>query len=512
MRKTKQNNLSIGTITESPKATTREWFALAVLLIPVLLVSIDNTVLSFALPVISLEFNTTGAMLLWIVDSYALVLAGLLITMGSLGDRYGRRRMLLIGGTGFTVLSALAAFSPSAEALVGYRIGLGFFGAMLMPPTLSIIRNIFHDKIQRRKALAIWAAGFAAGSAIGPILGGLLLEHFHWGSVFLIAVPLLLLMLILTPWIVPESRDSAPGPIDLISMMLSVLALAPLAFGIKSLASNGLNGLALAALLLSAVSAWLFVKRQLSRPIPMLDMSLFSNTVFRGSVIVNLLAIFSLVGFLYFGSQHLQLILELSPLNAGLMLLPGLVFMILFGLWAVNLSRRVPIRWLVSGSLLLTAIAYALIAVLADGGSALLIAGTFVLLSIGIGISETLSNDQIVAAVPPEKAGAASAVSETAYEVGTVLGTAVLGSILMASYRNNLVLPEGLDQAQQYIATETLAGALNVSETLPADTAQLLRDSAVMAFDSGVLLTSGIAAGLMLFGAIYASFALKKAN
>ena len=221
------------------RAPRRAWLALAVLMLPTLLVSVDNTVLSFALPAISRDLAPTAAQQLWIIDAYPLVLAGLLVAMGSAGDRYGRRRMLLIGSIGFTVLSVAAAFAPTAEALIAARAALGFFGAMLMPSTLSLLRTVFTDREQRRLAIAIWASGFAAGAALGPIVGGVLLEHFHWGSVFLLAVPVLVPMLILVPLLIPESRDPSPGRIDLVSTLLSLAAMGPVVYGIKSLATEG---------------------------------------------------------------------------------------------------------------------------------------------------------------------------------------------------------------------------------------------------------------------------------
>src|SRR6478736_1343282 len=217
------------------------WVALAVLMLPVLLVSVDNTVLSFALPAISLDLAPTSIQQLWIIDAYPLVLASLLVTMGSLGDRFGRRRMLLIGATGFAAVSALAAFAPTAALLIAARAGMGVFGAMLMPSTLSLLRGIFTDRDQRRLAIAVWAAGFSAGSALGPIVSGLLLEHFAWGSVFLMAVPVLVPLLVLAPLLVPESRDPNPGRIDPISILLSLGTMVPIVYGIKEVAVHGVT-------------------------------------------------------------------------------------------------------------------------------------------------------------------------------------------------------------------------------------------------------------------------------
>src|SRR6478609_1389946 len=280
----------------------RRWLALAVLMLPVLLVSIDNTVLSFALPQISEALRPSGTQLLWIIDIYPLVLAGLLVPMGSFADRVGRRRLLLAGAVGFAAVSVVAAYAPTAEALVATRAGLGFFGAMLMPSTLSILRNVFTDREERRLAIAIWAAGFAAGSALGPIVGGFLLEHFWWGSVFLLAVPVLVLLLVLAPLFVPESRDANPGRVDVLSIALSMATMAPIVLGIKTLAKSGPSALAVGALVLGVAAGWAFVRRQLGRPDPMIDVRLFRRGEFSGAVVINLLSVFSLVGFLFFVS------------------------------------------------------------------------------------------------------------------------------------------------------------------------------------------------------------------
>lgn len=490
----------------------RRWLALAVLMLPVLLVSIDNTVLSFALPQISEALRPSGTQLLWIIDIYPLVLAGLLVPMGSFADRVGRRRLLLAGAVGFAAVSVVAAYAPTAEALVATRAGLGFFGAMLMPSTLSLLRNVFTDREERRLAIAIWAAGFAAGSALGPIVGGFLLEHFWWGSVFLLAVPVLVLLLVLAPFFVPESRDPAPGRVDVWSILLVMAAMTPVVYGIKTLAKSGPSALALGSVALGLLAGALFVRRQLRRPDPMLDVRLFARGTFSGAVLVNLLSVFSLVGFLFFVSQDVQLVLGLSPMQAGVALLPGLVVMVVAGLGVVKVVRRVRPARVVAVALLFSAAGYAVVAAGAGESTLALLVVAFVVLSFGVGAAETVSNDLIVSSVPAEKAGAASAISETAYEVGAVLGTAVLGSILTASYHANVVVPAGVPAADAVAAAETLGGATQVAGTLPAGQAQALLDSAHAAFGSGVGVTSLIGVVLMLVAAGVALVTLRDAR
>ncbi|AVL96983.1 MFS transporter [Microbacterium paraoxydans] len=499
------------TETEAPRVGARGWAALVVLMLPVLLVSVDNTVLSFALPEISISLAPSGAEQLWIIDVYPLVLAGLLVTMGTLGDRFGRRRLLLIGATGFAVVSALAAFAPTAGLLIAARALLGFFGAMLMPSTLSLLRSIFQNRDQRRMAIAVWASAFSAGSALGPIVGGFLLEHFAWGSVFLIAVPVLIPLLIAAPLLVPESRDPNPGRIDPLSIALSMAAMIPVVYAIKSFAVDGPSLYAGGWALLGLVMGALFVRRQLRADTPMLDMALFRRGSFSGAILVNLLSVVALVGFLYFVSQHLQLVLGLSPMVAGLALVPGMAAMIVAGLTVVPISRRVPPHVLIPAALVFSVAGYLIVAFTthAHGVAPLILA--FVVLGIGIGAAETISNELILSSAPAAKAGAASAVSETAYELGAVLGTAILGGIITAFYRGALVLPEGLPAEVARAAQETLAGAYTAAHELPAALGDALWQAAADAFGSGVTVTSLIGAGLVVVAAVIAAVTLRKA-
>ncbi|MDZ8275777.1 MFS transporter [Microbacterium aquimaris] len=488
----------------------RGWAALVVLMLPVLLVSVDNTVLSFALPAIGRDLEPTSAQQLWIVDVYPLVLAGLLVTMGTMGDRFGRRRMLLIGATGFAAVSALAAFAPTAEALIVARAVMGVFGAMLMPSTLSLLRSIFVDRDQRRLAVAVWASMFSAGAALGPIVGGVLLEHFGWGSVFLLAVPVLIPLLLLAPFVVPESRDPKPGRIDPTSIALSMATMVPIVFAVKELAVYGVAGAtwAFLAIAIGVGFGAVFVRRQLRMPAPMLDMRLFRDGTFTGALLVNLLSVVGLVGFLFFVAQHLQLVLGLSPLDAGLALVPGLAAMIVSGLLVVPVGRRIAPRVLVPAALAFSVLGYVIVGLSGSDASPTTLIVAFVALGIGIGAAETVSNELILAGAPPAKAGAASAVSETAYELGAVLGTAVLGGAVTALYRVRLDLPAPLPSAASAAARETLAGAMQEADRLGGALGGALRDAAASAFGAGVGVTAVIGAALVVVAAVIAAATL----
>jgi DHA2 family multidrug resistance protein-like MFS transporter len=510
----------------SQSGGVRDWFALALLMFPVLLVAVDNTALTFALPAIARSLDPTGVQLLWVVDAYALVLAGLLVAMGSLGDRIGRRRLLLVGISGFAAVSAASAFAPSAEWLIAGRAALGFFGSMLMPSTLSLIRNIFREPGRRRLAVAIWAAGFSGGAALGPIFGGWLVERFWWGAVLLVAVPIMLPPLVLGRFLIPESKDPNPGKVDLASVALSMLTMAPVVYGIKELATHGPGVTPLGVLAFGLAMGLVFVRRQqtLAAPMvdasplpgrsPLLDMSLFRNRVFSTAITANILALFSYNGFILFLAQHLQLLEGMSPSESGTAMLPALTATVVAGLLVVPLVRKVRPGLVVAAGLALSAAGYGIVAFgNHDAGPTALLAALLIL-ALGVGSAETISNDLILGAVPAEKAGAAAAISETGYEVGSLLGTAILGSILTASYQQHLALPEAVAQtapaASADQARETLAGAMEIAGSLPAPLAEGLTAAARAAFDSGVHITAAIALVLMTAASVLAAVVLRR--
>ncbi len=493
-------------------AGPREWAALAVLVLPVVLISVDMTVLGFAVPALSEALSPSSDQLLWIIDIYSFILAGLLITMGSLGDRIGRRRLLMIGSSAFGAASLLAAFSPNAETLILARALLGVAGASLMPSTLSLLRNIFLDPRQRLLAIALWASGFSGGAALGPILGGWLLEHFFWGSVFLINLPVMALILVLVPLLVRESRNPGAGRIDAVSVLLSLGAMLPAVYGVKKLATEGLSAVPIASLAVGLALGYLFVRRQQKLDDPLIDVGLFRDRVFSVAVVTNLMIVFSLVSSLFFLTQYLQLVLGISPMRAGFVLVPGLLLSVLAGLVAVRLSRRLSLATVVGGSLLVTAAGFAVLVVApvndATLGVAVVTTG-FALIATGSGFAETLTNGAIMSAAPPERAGAASAISETAYELGAALGVAVLGSALTAFYRSHLTGPEGVPAGAVDAARETLGGAAHSAADLGGAPGEALMEAARTAFTSGMHMTSAIAVAIVAAAAVQAWLLLR---
>ena len=483
--------------TMTTRAGAREWAALAVLVLAVVLLAVDGTVLSLAVPALTRALEPTAGELLWIGDSYSFALAGLLVTMGTLADRIGRKKLLLIGTAGFGLASALAAFAPGPGWLILARVALGVFGATLMPSTLSIIRNLFADARQRTTAIAVWSAGAGGGAALGPLVGGVLLEHFWWGSVFLINVPVTAALLVAGAILIPESRDPRPGRFDPLSAVLSLAAIVPVVFAVKRVVGDGPDVIALGTAAVGVGAGWLFVRRQRRLASPLFDMSLFRVPAFAGAVSANLLAVFAFSGLLFFFSQYLQLVRGYSPLGAGLRELPitlaTFVAIALVGVLVARLGRGRAI----GAGMALAAVGLAALAVAEAAADYGWLALALVPIGLGVGVALTLTTDAVVSAVPPRKAGAASAVSETAYELGVALGIAVLGSLLTVFYRARLVLPDGLDATAAATARESLASAALVLD--PAGFA-----GAAHAFTGAMQWTSVIAAVLLAAAAVVA--------
>jgi len=436
------------------KAGRREWIGLAVLALPCLLYSMDLTVLYLALPKLTADLHPTSTQLLWITDIYGFFLAGLLITMGTFGDRIGRRRLLLSGAVAFGTASAFAAFSTSAEMLIVARAVLGVAAATLAPSTLSLIRNMFLDEGQRTIAVGIWIASFSVGAAVGPLVGGALLEFFWWGSVFLAGLPVTALLLVLGPVLLPEFRDPAPGRLDVVSAALSLLSVLALIYGLKQIAAAGFDAQPLVALAAGAFLAAVFVQRQRNLDDPLVDVRLFLGAAFTIAVAAMCIAVFLVAGTDFYLGQYLQLVFGKSPFVAGLWMLPGS------------------------------------------------------LIGVGAGAVGTLATDFVVNAAPAERAGAASAISETGAELGGALGVAILGSIGAAVYRSDVAAeaPSALSEAQLERSKESLAGAVDLGGTLSArvrtDVVEAGRAAFTHALHLGALSAAVVATALAVLAAL----------
>ncbi len=487
------------------RAGRREWLGLAVIALACVLYVMDLTVLHLAVPALSADLQPSSAQMLWIIDIYGFMVAGALITMGSLGDRIGRRRLLLIGAAAFGVTSVLAAFSTSPEMLIVARALLGLSGATLAPSTLSLIRSMFHDPRQRSTAIGIWITSFSAGAAIGPVLGGVVLEFFWWGAVFLLNVPVMVALLVLGPRLLPEYRDPNAGRADLPSAALSLAAMLALVYGLKQVAQDGVTPTALVTALAGLALGLVFVRRQRRLVDPLIDLSLFRIPAFSAALATYGIGIFVVFGGFLFIPQYLQLVLGMTPLEAGLWTLPWALSFIVGSNVTPILARRIDPAWLMGGGLVLAALGFGvLLGIDAGSGLTLIVLGS-IAFSLGMSPAFTLTNDLIIGSAPPERAGAAAGVSETAAEVGGALGIAVLGSIGVAVYRRGVddVLPGTLSAEEAEAAQGTLGGALEVSAGLPAASGDVLVTAAEAAFTTGLHLGALIAAIASLALAVF---------
>ncbi|HBF84034.1 MAG TPA: MFS transporter, partial [Streptomyces sp.] len=506
--------------TPGPRAGRKEWTALGVLMLPLLLVSMDVSVLYFAIPSISEDLEPSATQQLWILDMYGFVLAGLLITMGALGDRTGRRRLVLVGAAVFGLASAAAAYAHSAELLIAVRALLGLGGAALMPSTLALVRNLFHDEKQRAKAVTLWTAVLTTGISLGPVVSGLLLEHFWWGSVFLINVPAMALLLALVPFLVPESSTGRPaaGPsateqpateepanghpaneqstaggrprFDLLSSALSLGALLPVIYGVKEWARHGYAPVPALGIAVGLLFGFVFMRRQRRLEHPMIDLGLLGRRAFGGPVLANLLAMFATVGMAVFFSQYLQSVLGQSPLTAALWSLVPAAGVAVTAPTGAALAQRIDRAYVMGGGFALSACGFLLITQLqTDSPLWYTLLGGSVYAG-GLVAAMTIANELALGAAPPERAGSAAAVLESGQELGGALGMAILGSVGAAVYSRDMAdgVPAGVPHADA--VRETLGGAAAVASELPGAVAQTLLTAAREAFTHGM----GIAA------------------
>lgn len=499
----------------APRAGQREWIGLAVIALPCMLYAMDLTILDLAVPSISEHLMPSSAQLLWIVDIYGFLVAGALIPMGTLGDHIGRRRLLLIGAVAFGVASILAAFSTSAGMLIAMRALLGLAGATIAPSTLSLIRNMFLDDRQRTLAIGIWTSSYSVGGAIGPLVGGVMLTHFWWGSVFLVSVPIMILLLVVGPILLPEYRDPNAGRIDIPSALLSLAGVLAIIFGLKEMAQSGLDAIALLSIVAGTVAGIVFVRRQQTLAEPLIDLRLFRSPAFSASLALYTLATFLIFSVFVFIAQYLQLVLGLSPLRAGLWTMP---FAGSFAIGSVLSTRLVQqgVRpgVLMSGGMLIAAGGFAMLTLVAGPSALFILVASFVIFCFGLSPVFPLATDLVIGGAPPEKAGVAAAISETGSELGGALGIALLGSVGTAVYRHAMATatPANVPPDAAAAARDTLGGAVTVAAQLPADAGQALLTAARNAFTHAFNVTAIISVALALLMAVVAMRVLTKAR
>jgi DHA2 family multidrug resistance protein-like MFS transporter len=473
----------------APKATSKEWLGLAVIALPCMLYSMDLTVLNLAVPELARDLRPTASQLLWIIDIYGFMVAGFLMIMGSLGDRFGRRRLLLIGAAAFGLMSVVAAFAASAEALIVSRAALGVAGATLAPSTLSLISNMFRDPAERTFAISMWVASFSVGAIIGPIVGGVLITWFWWGAVFLAGVPVMLLLLALGPVLLPEYRDPDARGIDYASALLSLFAVLGIIYGVKVWAEDGMGPRVLVPVAAGIVLGFVFFRRQSMLEDPFLDLRLFRSPVFSLSLAINCLGIFFMLGAFVFVAQYFQLVAGLTPMQAGIWSLPSAIAFTAVSMLTPKLVSIIPEARLVAYGLLLSLVGFICLIFAWD---LLTVVLSSIVFCIGFTPVVTLTTGFIVGSAPPERAGIASAVSETGAELGGALGIACLGSLLTAVYRSRMQAfdTDGLPLDVAAAARSTLAGALQASERVAVHDAAPMIEAARAAFVDGFQATA----------------------
>jgi DHA2 family multidrug resistance protein-like MFS transporter len=485
------------------RATGRQWAGLAVLALPCLVVSMDANLLNLALPRLAADLGADGRQLLWIADLYVFLGAGSLLTMGMVGDRIGRRRLLLIGAALFAATSVVASTASSATALIACRGLLGVAGATLMPSTLALIRTMFRDPVQHRQAIAVWTASFAIGGLIGPLAGGVVLERWDWSAVFLLAVPPMVLLLAVGPVLLPEAGDASRSRFDAVSATTSLGAVLALVYAVKSVAAGDAGAMPALALVVGLALGAVLARRQRSEKTALLDRRLVGRASFTVPLVTNALAFFGLYGTQYLTAQYLQLVLGLSPLSAGVWGIPGTVAYVVGSAVGPRATRHVPPETVVTAGLAVCAAGFALLALVGSAsGLAVVVAGS-ILFGFGLAPVYSLTTEMVVSAAPDDRAGTVSAVQESGAELGGALGIALLGSASLAVYRTGMAdvaVPAGPAHAGR----ETLSGALTAADGLSGPAAAALTEAARDAFTQSFVLAESI--GATLVGAAAVAF------
>jgi DHA2 family multidrug resistance protein-like MFS transporter len=487
-------------------AGANRWVVLVVLCVSLLLVALDATVLHVAVPAVTEDLKPGAIELLWIVDVYPLVCASLLILFGTLGDRVGRRRILLLGYGLFGIASGLAALAHDAQVLILARALLGVGGAMIMPATLSILRQVFPDRRERAVAIGVWSAVAAVGAAVGPLLGGFLLEHFWWGSVFLVNIPLMLISLPIGRLLLPESRGDRNGPWDVVGALMAAGGLFGVVLGVKRLGGGepAESAWTVAPLVVGAVLLVLFVRRQRRRTHPLVDLTMFRRPAFSTSVGCIVLAMLALVGLELIAAQYLQLVLGLSPLQTGLRLLPLTFAAMAAGLFGARMLRRFGPRRMVCFGFCLTAVSVLTLTAMGGRDNTGLLLFGFLLLGFGLEMTLFGAYESMLSEAPPAQAGGAAAIGETSYQLGAGIGIALLGSVMNAAYTPGLSSVPGVPASASASAGHSLGEAYDVAARLGGVRGAALRHAARDSFVHGLHVTLLVSAGLLLLGAVMA--------
>ncbi|MFF4991339.1 MFS transporter [Streptosporangium saharense] len=470
------------------RAGKRQWAGLGLLALPTVLLGLDVTVLYLVAPSMAADLSPSAAQMLWIMDAYGFLVAGFLVTMGTLGDRIGRRRLLEIGMIAFAAASVFAAFAPTAELLILARALLGVAGATLMPSTLSLISNMFPDARQRAVAIGVWATMFALGMAAGPIVGGALVDSLWWGAPFLTAVPVALAVLAGARALLPEYADPSAGRLDLISVGLSLAAILPVVYAVKHVASDGPGGLTLVCAVAGVLAGIVFVRRQRRLSDPLLDVTLFGNRAFTVALGVLLIGLAGVGGSMYLVTQYLQLVEGLTPFEAGLWMGPPALAMFAAAVGAPLVARRLRPGSVMGAALGVSLVGYALLATVGFDDKVPVVVG-FAFVYLGLGALAALGTDMVVGSVPTARSGSAASMSETVQELGIAVGVALLGSLTTAVYRTRVTVPEGLTSEASGHLTDSLNATVTIAESFPPATVK----AAQQAFTGGLNVASLVA-------------------